>query len=107
VFSQIEPQQGMTTKEYRRRHAIISEILNTINDSEVKGVSKTSIMYKSFLSYTQLTEYLCLFVRRGLINELKLESRTSRNEKSVYKITEKGLRLLQISQEIERMMGLH
>jgi predicted transcriptional regulator len=96
----------MTTKEYRQRHMIILNILNTVNDRETKGASKTSIMYKSLLSFRHLQEYLSVLVRQGVIHEFPLESRTSRNEKLVYKITNKGLRLLQISQEIERIMSL-
>jgi predicted transcriptional regulator len=33
-------------------------MLSIINDSGGEGVNKTSIMYKAFLSYAQLKEYL-------------------------------------------------
>jgi predicted transcriptional regulator len=64
-------------------------------------------MYKSFLSYAQLKEYLSFMVEKGLVGEFpqQIESRHG-NERLVYKITEKGLRLLQISQEIESIVGL-
>jgi predicted transcriptional regulator len=96
----------MTTKAYRERYAIITQILGTIDDSGAKGVSRASLMYKSFLSYTHLKEYLSFFVQKGLIEEFPLE-KNSRNEKLVYKITNKGLRVLQISQKIETIVGLH
>src|ERR671918_333291 len=96
----------MTTKEYRGRYTIIARMLGTINESGIEGISKTSIMYKSFLSYAQLKEYLSFLLEKGLIDEFPQQTEASGNEKSLYKITEKGLRLLQISQEIESLTGL-
>jgi predicted transcriptional regulator len=94
----------MTTKTYRGRYLIIAEILSTINDSGSEGANKTSIMYKAFLSYAQLKEYLLFMVEKGLVEESP--QRFSGNEKFAYKITGKGLRLLQISREIESIVGL-
>jgi predicted transcriptional regulator len=95
----------VATKEYRGRYQIIVEILNTINDSGAESVPRTLIMYKSFLSHAQLKEYLLFLVDKGLVNEIPQQLESS-NEKLVYKITEKGVRLLQTSQEIERIVGL-
>src|SRR5918999_2896666 len=95
----------MTTKQYRGRYAIIARMLGTINESGIEGVSKTSIMYKSFLSYAQLKEYLSFRLEKGLIDEFPQQTEASGNEKSLYKITEKGLRLMQISLEIEGLIG--
>jgi predicted transcriptional regulator len=50
------------TKEYRGRYLIIANMLSIINDSGGEGVNKTSIMYKAFLSYAQLKEYLSFMV---------------------------------------------
>ena len=94
----------MTTKAYRGRYLIIAEILSTINDSGSEGANKTSIMYKAFLSYAQLKEYLSFMVVKDLVEESPQQF--SGNEKFVYKITGKGLRLLQISREIESIVGL-
>jgi predicted transcriptional regulator len=94
----------MTTKAYRGRYLIIAEILSTINDSGSEGANKTSIMYKAFLSYAQLKEYLSFMVEKDLVEEPPQQF--SGNEKFVYKITGKGLRLLQISREIESIVGL-
>jgi predicted transcriptional regulator len=86
---------------------IIAQMLSTINDSGTEGVTKTSIMYKAFLSYAQLKEYLSFMVEKSLIEEVPKQIRNNRgNEKYVYKITGKGLRLLQISKEIESLVGL-
>jgi predicted transcriptional regulator len=84
---------------------IIENMLSTINDSDSEGATKTSIMYKSFLSYAQLKEYLSFLLEKGLIDEFPQQTEASGNEKSLYKITEKGLRLLQISLEIEGLIG--
>jgi predicted transcriptional regulator len=94
----------MTAKAYRGRYLIIAQMLSTINDSASEGANKTSIMYKSFLSYAQLKEYLSFMVEKGLVEEIPHQF--SGNEKFVYKITGKGLRLLQISREIESIVGL-
>jgi predicted transcriptional regulator len=83
---------------------IIAHMLSTINDSGSDGANKTSIMYKAFLSYAQLKEYLSFMVEKGLVEVIPHQF--SGNEKFVYKITGKGLRLLQISQEIESIVGL-
>ena len=79
-------------------------MLSTINDTGNEGANKTSIMYKSYLSYAQLKEYLSFMVEKGLVE--KIPRQFSGNEKLVYKITGKGLRLLQISKEIESIVGL-
>jgi predicted transcriptional regulator len=95
------------TKEYRARYTIISQMLDIVNDSGAEGVSKTSIMYKAFLSYAQLKEYLSFMVEKGLIDEVPKQIKNILgNEKFVYKITGKGVRLLQISKEIESIVGL-
>jgi predicted transcriptional regulator len=64
-------------------------------------------MYKSFLSYAQLKEYLSFLLEKGLVDMLpqRLEFRQA-NGKFVYKITGKGLRLLQVSKKIESIVGL-
>jgi predicted transcriptional regulator len=87
---------------------IIAHMLNTINNnSGSEGANKTTLMYKSFLSYAQLKEYLSFLLEKGLINEFPQQTKTVQgNKKFFYKITEKGLRLLQISEEIEGIVGL-
>jgi predicted transcriptional regulator len=95
----------VATKEYRGRYQIIVEIPNTINDSGAESVPRTLIMYKSFLSHAQLKEYLPFLVKKGLVNEIP-QQLESGNEKLIYKITERGVCLLQVSAEIERIVGL-
>jgi predicted transcriptional regulator len=81
-------------------------MLSTINNTGTEGATKTSIMYKTFLSYVQLKEYLSILSEKGLIVEGPKQITSCGNEKFVYKITEKGLRLSEISKEIESIVGL-
>ena len=81
-------------------------MLNIVNESNSKGTTKTSIMYKAFLSYAQLKEYLSFLLESGLIDEIPQQIKSRGSEKLYTKITEKGIRLLQISNEIESIVGL-
>jgi predicted transcriptional regulator len=97
----------VATKEYRGRQQIVAQILTTIKDSGDEGATKTSIMYKSFLSYAQLKEYLSFLIEKGLVNEIPKQTKDDNSsQKNVYKITERGVRLLEISEEIEKLVGL-
>ncbi|HEY7108198.1 MAG TPA: winged helix-turn-helix domain-containing protein [Nitrososphaeraceae archaeon] len=79
--------------KYRRRDEIIRSILDSTTGD---GCTKTRIMYSSFLSYPQLIEYLEYLTGHSLI-EHDISTKT-------YKITEKGLKLLNICNEIEEMV---
>jgi predicted transcriptional regulator len=97
----------VTTKAYRGRYMIIAKMLNTINDTGVQGASRTTIMYRTFLSHAQLKEYLSFLTERGLVDEFPEQVKNSGGHgKYMYKITGKGYRMLQISQEIESIVGL-
>jgi predicted transcriptional regulator len=70
---------------------IIANMLSIIHDTGTEGGTKTSIMYKSFLFYDQLKEYLSFVVEKGLVVEIPQQIKISGgNEKYVYKITGKG-----------------
>jgi predicted transcriptional regulator len=68
-----------------------------ILDSVTVGTTKTKIMYKAYLSYTQLKEYLSLLEESGMI--------VYENGAQVYKITEKGRKFLKLSIEIDDMVS--
>ena len=55
-------------------------------------------MYKAFLSYGQLKEYLTILLEKGLI---KYEE-----GREIYKTTEKGMRFLQMYTKVQEMMPL-
>jgi predicted transcriptional regulator len=61
--------------KYRSRTDIVSQILEAANG----GVTKTRIMYKAFLSYAQLKEYLGVLIENKLLdyNESEQTFRTS------------------------------
>ena len=49
--------------KYRSRTEIVSNILNAANG----GTSKTKMMYKAYISYNQLKEYLTILIENNLI----------------------------------------
>ena len=58
----------------------------TILDAAIDGTTKTKIMYKAFLSYAQLKEYLGVMVENGLLAYEEGEVK--------YKTTEKGIKFM-------------
>jgi|GraSoiStandDraft_57_1057295.scaffolds.fasta_scaffold1827864_1 predicted transcriptional regulator len=56
------------------------------------GVTQTTIMYKAFLTYSQLKAYLLLLTEKGLIE--------FRNLERVYCTTNKGMQFLQMYNQI-------
>jgi predicted transcriptional regulator len=97
----------VATKAYRGRQQIIAKMLDIINASDAKDATRTSIIYKAFLSHAQLKEYLSFLLENGLIDEISLPTKShGGHEKFVYKITERGIRLMQISKELENIVGL-
>ena len=53
--------------KYRSRTEIVAMILEAANG----GATKTKIMYKAFLSYNQLREYLSVLIENNLIEYLE------------------------------------
>jgi len=78
--------------KYRSRTEIVSMILEAANG----GATKTKIMYKAFLSYAQLREYLSVLIENKLLEYLE----GSQN----YKTTEKGLNLLRMHNEMGELL---
>jgi len=78
--------------KYRSRTEIVSNILEAANG----GVTKTKIMYITFLSYIQIKEYLFVLIENNLIEYLE-GTRT-------FKTTEKGLNLLKTHNEMAELL---
>ena len=78
--------------KYRSRTEIVGNILDAANG----GTTKTKIMYKAFLSYGQLKEYLSLLIENNLIEYL--------DGTKTFKTTEKGLFFLKIHNEIGELL---
>jgi len=70
----------------------VSDILNSANG----GATKSKIMYKAFLSYGQLKEYLSVLIENNLIEYL--------DGTQIYKTTEKGLYFLKKYEELQELL---
>ncbi len=70
--------------------------MGNILDAANGGATKTKIMYKAFLSYNQLKEYLSVLIENNLIEYLD-GTRT-------FKTTEKGLNYLKMHNEIGELL---
>jgi predicted transcriptional regulator len=70
--------------KYRSRTDIISQILEIANGGDA---TKSKIIYKAFLSYSQLREFLTVLTEGDLLR-YDLDTQT-------FKTTEKGLRFLE------------
>jgi len=78
--------------KYRSRTEIVSMILEAANG----GATKTKIMYKAFLSYAQLKEYLSVLIENNLLEYLE--------GVQTYKTTEKGFNFLKMHNEIGELL---
>jgi predicted transcriptional regulator len=76
--------------KYRNRTEITSQIL----EIAIGGAGKTKIMYTAFLSFAQMKAYLEILSVNGL---LQLD------QDKTLRTTEKGLRFLEIYQELEKL----
>ena len=78
--------------KYRSRTEIVSMVLEAANG----GATKTRIMYKAFLSFAQLREYLSLLIENNLLEYLE--------GSQTYKTTEKGFNLLNMHNQIGELL---
>jgi len=72
----------------RSRTELASNILEAANG----GATKTRIMYKAFLSYAQLKEYLAMLTQNGLISHDA--------EGEMYRTTNNGIKFLESSRQL-------
>ena len=73
----------------RDRLVIMAEIIGLAK----KGISKTHIMFKANLSFSQLNQYIELLSNTALLEKISIDG------KLVYRATEKGLEFLEKQQE--------
>lgn len=78
--------------KYRSRIDIVTAML----ESTRNGSTKTKIMYRAYLSYSQLVEYLRYLEQNEL---LKYEEGTQ-----LYRPTEKGFRFLKASDDMNELI---
>ena len=81
--------------KYRSRSDIAEMILEAANG----GATKTKIMYKAFLSFSQLREYLAVLQKNGLI-EYEDGMRS-------YRTTEKGIHFLEIQNKMDELVSIN
>ena len=72
----------------RSRTELASSILEAANG----GATKTKIMYRAFLSYAQLKEYLAMLTQNGLI--------THDVEGEIYRTTTNGIKFFESSRQL-------
>ncbi len=80
--------------KYRSRTEIVAMILDAVRT----GATKTKIMYKAYLSYTQLTQYMSFLIENKLIER--------QPGSDLYILTENGMKLLHLSKELDDMISL-
>ena len=88
----IEKNHFYNSLKYRSRTEIVAMILEAANG----GATKTKIMYKAFLSYAQLREYLAVLIENGLLEYME--------GTQTYKTTAKGLNFLKMHSEIGELL---
>ena len=66
------------------------------------GAGKTKIMYNANMSYSQIQKYLGYLIGQGLIDEKVKVG----NPSVTYRVTDSGLKLLQLINSIKEMLGL-
>jgi predicted transcriptional regulator len=85
---------GKMTFRYRSRTEIISQILEAANGHV--DITKTRLMYKVFLSQSQLKEYLKVLITNELLG-YDFVTRT-------FKTTQKGLKFLHLYNKINEVL---
>ncbi len=76
----------------RSRTEIVSNILDAANG----GATKTKIMYKAYLSYNQLKEYISILIENNLLEYLE--------GTKTFRTTEKGLKFLKMHNQIDELL---
>jgi predicted transcriptional regulator len=74
----------------RTTHQSKTELASNILEAANGGATKTKIMYRAFLSYAQLKEYLALLTKNDLI---------AHDSEGIYRTTNKGVKLLETSRQ--------
>ena len=78
--------------KYRSRTDIAAAIL----DIALEGSIKTKIMYKAFLSFPQLKEYLAVLEAKGLLDYIATDRE--------YRTTDKGKQFLKMYKDVGQMI---
>jgi predicted transcriptional regulator len=77
--------------KYRSRSDIVGLLLDAANGG---GATKTKLMYKAYLSFNQLREYLTLLVENGMIEY---------EGGQTYRTTDRGMKVLHLQNEMNEV----
>ena len=80
--------------KYRSRSDIVGLLLDAANGGRA---TKTKLMYKAYLSFIQLREYLALLIENGLIEY---------EGDQTYRTTEKGMRVLHLQNQMDEVVPI-
>ncbi len=83
-----------------RRRSDIEIIADMLKVGE-NGAGKTEIMYSANMSYAQIQKYLGYLIGQGFIDKMKMG-----NPSVTYQVTESGLKLLQLINDLREMLGM-
>ena len=83
-----------------RRRSDIEIIADMLKVGE-NGAGKTEIMYSANMSYSQIQKYLGYLMGQGFIDKIMMG-----NPSVTYRVTDNGLKLLQLINSIKEMLGL-
>lgn len=90
-------------KQRRSRLELHLEVLEAIRNGKEKP---TWIMYEANLSWTSLRDILFSLVTQDLVEEIDMtESRDKRTDR-IYRVTEKGERLIRYFHHAEQLLSL-
>jgi predicted transcriptional regulator len=81
--------------KYRSRSEIVYQIL--VSAKELEGVTKTRILYKSYLSYAQLKEYLKVLIDSGLLEHIPVSN--------TYRTTGKGVKMIETYSKMNELVS--
>ena len=87
----------MRVNQRRSNIEIIADMLKVGEN----GAGKTEIMYSANMSYSQIQRYLNFLIAQGFIDKVEVG-----NPVVTYRVTESGLRLLELINHIEEMLGM-
>ena len=87
----------MKVSRRRSNIEIIAEMLKVGEN----GAGKTRIMYNANMSYKQIQKYLGFLMGEGFIDKVEVG-----NTSVTYKVTDRGLKLLNSINNIMEMLGL-
>ena len=83
-----------------RRRSDIEIIADMLKVGE-NGAGKTEIMYSANMSYAQIQKYLGYLIGQGFVDKMKMG-----NPSVTYRVTDSGLKLLQLINDLREMLGL-